>query len=219
MISLAIVPSHRTEPRPATGTRERLLDAAMHLFADRGYERTTIGDIEKAAGLSPRSGALYQYFDGKEDVLHAAVERQLEAVDDLSSVMDMLPLADLRSELTLLARWNLASLERRAELSRFVRREGDQLPARLRNKLYTRLVAAPYEQVVALLEERAEQAGAKLADAGTVALILVEGMAGYRTMRETFGRVPGDINDEQLIETWVDVAMALARARGLADTK
>src|ERR1700730_4266006 len=123
MIRPATVPSARVEHRPASGTQERLLDAAIGLFADRGYERTTVGEIEKAAGLSPRSGALYQYFQGKEEVLHAAVERQLEAVDDLSSVMDMLPLADLRSELTLLARWNLASLDRRAELSRFVRRE------------------------------------------------------------------------------------------------
>ncbi len=58
-----------------------------------------------------------------------------------------------------------------------------------------------------------------LADAPVVALILVEGMGGYRAMREPFGRVPGEVEDEQLIETWVDVAMLLARARGLADTE
>jgi len=187
----------------------------MSLFAEKGYERTTVGDIEKAAGLSPRSGALYQYFPAKEETLHAAVERQLEAVDDLTSVMDMLPLGDLRSELTLLARWDLASLQRRAELSRFVRREGDRLPARLRRKLYDRLVAKPYDQIFSLLRARAARAGTELPDVEAIAVLLVEGLAGYRGIRETFGRVPGDIDDEQVIAAWVDIAMATAEARGL----
>src|SRR2546421_9024600 len=39
------------------GTRARILDAAMALFAERGYQGTTVGDIEQAAGLAPRSGA------------------------------------------------------------------------------------------------------------------------------------------------------------------
>lgn len=136
-------------------------------------------------------------------------------MDDLSSVMEMLPLGDLRSELTLLARWNLASLERRAVLSRFVRREGDRLPPRLRDKLYARLVGIPYEHVVALLRARAARAGTELPDAQAIALILVEGLSAYRAMRETFGRVPGDVDDQAVIDTWVDIAMTLAKARGL----
>jgi AcrR family transcriptional regulator len=196
-------------------TRARLLDAAMSLFAQRGYEATSVGDIESAAGLAPRSGALYQHFRGKEEVLHAAVERQLEAIDELPSVMEMLPLGDLRAELTLMARWNLASLDRRSDLTRFVWREGDRLPAKLRNKLYRRLVAQPYEAITSWLRQRDELAGVDGVDHEALALVMVESMSAYRGMRSIFGRVPGDVDDDRLVETWVDVALAYAREYGV----
>jgi AcrR family transcriptional regulator len=191
-----------------------MLDAAS-LFSRNGYEATTVGDIESAAGLAPRSGALYQHFAGKEEVLEAAIERQLAAVAQLPSVVDMLPLGDLRAELTLLARWNLASLEQRSELTRFIRREGDRLPAKLRNKLYRRLVAAPYATVTAWLRHRAEQSGVEAFDYDALALIMVESMSAYVGMRTTFGRVPGDVDDERLVETWVEVCLAFAREQGM----
>jgi AcrR family transcriptional regulator len=192
-----------------------MLDEAISLFARKGYDATTVGDIESAAGLAPRSGALYQHFSGKEEVLEAAVERQLAAVDDLPSVMDMLPLGDLRAELTLLARWNLASLEQRSELTGLIRREGGRLPIKLRNKLYQRLVAAPYQTITAWLRDRAERSGARGVDYDALALIMAESMSAYRGMRATFGRVPGGVDDERLVETWVDVCLAFARQHGI----
>jgi AcrR family transcriptional regulator len=216
VLDLTQMPAADVKQRGSAATRARLLDAAMTLFAERGYEATTVGDIERAAGMAPRSGALYQYFAGKDEVLRAALERQLEAVDDLGSVVDMLPLGDLEAEITLLARWNLNSLDRRAELTRFVRREGDRLPPALRRKLYDRLVGRPYDQVISLLRTRAEQASADPADLETLAVILIESMGAFRAMRETFGRVVDDIDDERFIAAWVSLAMAAARERGLA---
>jgi len=48
-------------------TKERIINAAKKLFAERGYQKTTIMDISKQAGLS--EAALYEYFKGKEDLL------------------------------------------------------------------------------------------------------------------------------------------------------
>ena len=47
-----------TEPG---STRQRLLDEGMRLFAERGFRATGVGDIEAAAGLQPRRGALYKH--------------------------------------------------------------------------------------------------------------------------------------------------------------
>src|SRR5215212_10683799 len=116
-------------PERKAATRERLMSAAMALFAERGFAGTSVGEIERAAGLAPRSGALYQHFKGgKEQLLRFAIEHELRAIDELGSVMEMLPLGDLCAEFTLLARWNLGSLERRSALARFVRRDGARLP-------------------------------------------------------------------------------------------
>ncbi len=67
------------EPTPAPDGRDdpiraRLLDAAVAVFAARGYDGTRVMDIVKAAGLS--TGALYGRFACKEDLLREAVVRR-----------------------------------------------------------------------------------------------------------------------------------------------
>ncbi|ANY08253.1 TetR/AcrR family transcriptional regulator [Pseudonocardia sp. HH130630-07] len=49
------------------GAQERLQDAAIALFAERGYERTTVADIAGGAGLTERS--FYNHFSDKREVL------------------------------------------------------------------------------------------------------------------------------------------------------
>lgn len=57
-------------------TRQRLVATAARLFADRGYEATSIEDILEEAGVS--RGALYHHFDSKETVLEAVLQ-EIEA--------------------------------------------------------------------------------------------------------------------------------------------
>jgi AcrR family transcriptional regulator len=199
----------------AAPTRDRLMSAAMALFAERGFDGTSVGEIERAAGLAARSGALYQYFKGgKEELLRTTIERELEAIDELGSVLDMLPLGDLQAELTLVARWNLASLERRSQLSRFVRRDAARLPADLRDTLYDRLVDQPYRLIVEWLRRRLPDTG-PAPDLYPLALILAESMGSYRSIRQTFGRVPDAVDDERFVAAWVQTALALARHYGI----
>ncbi len=48
-------------------TRERIINAAKRLFAEQGYQKTTVVDISRQAGLS--EAAMYEYFQGKEALL------------------------------------------------------------------------------------------------------------------------------------------------------
>jgi AcrR family transcriptional regulator len=192
------------------------MDAALKLFAEHGYKATTVGAIEQAAGLAPRSGALYQHFKGKQPLLETMVDRELAEMDELAHAIGMFPLGDLRAELTMLARWNLASLDRRAELTRFVHRDANLLPKRLRTKLYDRLVARPYAQVVAWLENRFRVAGIDPPDLDALALILIESMASYRELKRLFGHIPGQVDDGRFIDAWVEAALAVAHRYGLS---
>ena len=47
-------------------TVEKILDAAAALFAEKGYQSTTLQDIIDATGLS--KGAVYHHFRGKQRV-------------------------------------------------------------------------------------------------------------------------------------------------------
>ncbi|MCQ0008495.1 TetR/AcrR family transcriptional regulator [Actinomadura madurae] len=61
-------------------TRQALATAALRLFAERGYEETTIADIAAAADVSPRT--FFSYFPSKEDVVFAEIDDRLAEVSE-----------------------------------------------------------------------------------------------------------------------------------------
>ena len=64
----------RAEGREA---REELLDAALRVFARRGYREASVDEIAGEAGYS--KGALYWHFSGKEELLVALLEERIDA--------------------------------------------------------------------------------------------------------------------------------------------
>lgn len=54
-------------------TRERILNAALHCFAQNGYEAASISDIALQLGIS--KGALYRHFSNKRAILDAIIVR------------------------------------------------------------------------------------------------------------------------------------------------
>jgi len=61
------VKSQVTDEKLVSKRREQIVAAAVELFSDRGYYRTTIQDIARKAGVS--IGLIYQYAQTKEDIL------------------------------------------------------------------------------------------------------------------------------------------------------
>ena len=59
--------------------RRELIDTAERLFIAQGYDQTSISDITKEVNVS--QGAFYYYFDSKEDVLVAAMEKQIALME------------------------------------------------------------------------------------------------------------------------------------------
>ncbi|WP_435973413.1 ScbR family autoregulator-binding transcription factor [Streptomyces sp. Qhu_M48] len=59
----------------AIRTRRVILESAAAVFAERGYERTTIGEILVRAGVT--KGALYFHFASKEDLALGVLDAQL----------------------------------------------------------------------------------------------------------------------------------------------
>ncbi len=65
-IALASRPLSRRE-RHSAAVRQRLFDAAMRLFAERGFTETTVEDITNAADVG--KGTFFNYFPSKEELL------------------------------------------------------------------------------------------------------------------------------------------------------
>ena len=60
--------------------REKIIQAAIESFAQTGFDRTKMEDIAKRLGLS--KGAIYLYFNSKEDLFLAICEHYLKVMRD-----------------------------------------------------------------------------------------------------------------------------------------
>ena len=58
--------------RPKT-RKDRIMDAALRIFAEKGFQIATITEISKEAGVS--EATIYEYFGTKEDLLFAIPEK------------------------------------------------------------------------------------------------------------------------------------------------
>ena len=62
------------------GAQERLTEAALDLYLERGYDNVTVADIAERAGLTRRS--YFRYFPDKREVLFPGAERLPEIVGE-----------------------------------------------------------------------------------------------------------------------------------------
>lgn len=107
-------------------TRERLVRAALELFATAGYHDTTTPDIAKKAGVA--EGTIYRHFDGKRQLLNELYRGAARAASKLVKDADALNVGP-RQKLAELGRGLVAGAVREPAAARlfFVLRHGDLL--------------------------------------------------------------------------------------------
>ena len=66
------MPTRGPAPHGSPDARRAVLDAARELFAERGFERTTMRAVGTRAGVNP--ALIYHYFGDKDGLLAAALE-------------------------------------------------------------------------------------------------------------------------------------------------
>lgn len=85
----------KVDPQYLQARRRQIMDAALTCFAREGFHRATMQEIIRETGLS--AGAIYRYFDSKEDIVgaiaeeHRALERRvLENARERADVREVL---------------------------------------------------------------------------------------------------------------------------------
>jgi AcrR family transcriptional regulator len=194
-------------------TRRRILDEAVHLFATRGYDATTVADIQIACGLTPGSGALYKHFPSKAAILEHAVHDNLErlAARNAETSDARLP-DDPREALRVLADvvWAFMSADR--ELIRLMIREFAGFPD-LFERMWQGVVANVYDRGTAWITGLREEGRTDVADPEATAAVLVASLTYYPILDVLIGHTPGDLTPDRFRTAWIEHAIATLNLR------
>ncbi|MBK8491587.1 MAG: TetR/AcrR family transcriptional regulator [Saprospirales bacterium] len=77
-------------------SKAAIMEAALELFATKGFSSTSISQIAQAAGIS--KGLMYNYFESKEQLLHEIIKGAFEEADGLM-MQTMAQLIDPKAQL------------------------------------------------------------------------------------------------------------------------
>lgn len=134
--------------RPAGRTADAILDAAEALFAERGYEGTSLRDVADRVGV--RAPSLYNHFESKEALYGAVLERSVGPVLELLAAAAQSD-AGGRPDRARLVSEVMALLARRPHLSRLILHETLAGGRRL-TPMVERFIGPAFERAEALVE-------------------------------------------------------------------
>jgi AcrR family transcriptional regulator len=181
-----------SRPRNADGQRTRaaILDAALDLFADKGFFGTTLRDIATAVGV--RESALYNYFAGKdalfEELIVSSQEEKHERLQAIAADESL----DLREALEQLASAILENYElpRQQRLFRVLLSDGIRLARGGRMNLLERMGSSGRGPLHDLLRRAVRQNALRDADMTMMVLAFVSPLMLWRQARAVDAAVP-----------------------------
>jgi AcrR family transcriptional regulator len=201
----------------AVGTRDRIVNAAMGLFAEKGYAATTVADIERAAGLQPRAGGMYRHFPSKVAVLAAGVRGELETLTALQSAEVVTPMLELRDLLVLFARVGLVQLDNQRSFHRILYRDLEAFPELLA-EVQERLVWSSSRDLAGRLAQMHKDGLVADVDFEAVATIAVGALVNRSVIESTLG-VSAPVDDDRLVDTWADMVASYLRPPAATGTR
>ena len=84
-------------------TKERIMQAALKLFVEQGYQKTSIASIETEAGLAPRAGAFYRHFESKAALVLEIAKAYVSETPEEFGLDRLADYGDTRAELVAIA--------------------------------------------------------------------------------------------------------------------
>lgn len=194
-----------------TPGRERLLAAALRLFADKGYAATSVADIQQAAGLAPGSGALYKHFASKQALLEAAVQHRIDSIVSAREQYDAGAPATVREAVSTAGRLIWTNLRETEELVRVTLRDAGAVAAlgALEEQTWQTITDNAYQRFADELTASNRSGRTAIPDPAATAAVAIAGLSHYATLRALTGRSPGNLDEERYFEAWVDQTTTL----------
>lgn len=178
-------------PKNADGqrTRQAILDAALDLFADKGFFGTSLRDVARAVGV--RESALYNYFTGKDALFDALLDAHQTIKSERLTVFAEGAITDGRALLEQLAISMLASFvePREQKLFRILLSDGVRLARLGRFNLYERLTSGRVG-VTAILARLTREGWLRKADPNLLGVAFMSPLVTWRQLHAIDADLP-----------------------------
>ena len=185
----------------ASHTRERIMDVALQLFAEKGVAAVPITSIEAGAGLSAGSGSFYRHFKDKMELLSAVVDRELIRVrkDPNAQVSKAPPDIPPAEALAIQLRADFDFLRDLLPLIAILMWEKGRAP-NLARRVHETMNERGVELGIADLMLRTPAAPVK-EDPAAAATVMMSAMVGYFLSVEYFGQPPAGVDEDRFTTT------------------
>ena len=204
-------------PRNADGqrTRRAILDAALDLFADKGYFGTSLRDVASAVGV--RESALYNYFAGKEALFDALLDAHQTTKRERLAPLAEGPIRDGRTLLMQLAQSTLDSYvePREEKLFRILMSDGIRLAKVGRLNLHERM-GHGRERMLDIMSRLIREGWLRRADVNMLSLAFLSPLIVWRQLHAIDANLPMIKNPRAFARQHVDQFLSGAAATGRA---
>ncbi len=181
-----------SRPRNADGqrTRRAILDAALDLFAEKGFFGTSLRDVAAAVGV--RESALYNYFPSKDALFDALIATDHEEKTERLAALAEGSIADGGAALEQMALAMLANfaLPRQQQLFRILMSDGIRLAATGRINLLERMGSSGRGPVHELMRRLIRAGAVRDADVTTLVVAFVSPLILWRHVRAINADLP-----------------------------
>jgi AcrR family transcriptional regulator len=178
-------------PRNADGqrTRQAILDAALDLFAAKGYFGTSLRDVATAVGV--RESALYNYFAGKAALFDALLDAHQATKNERLAPLADGPIKDGRTLLLQLAQSTLDSYvePREEKLFRILMSDGIRLAKEGRLNLHERM-GHGRERMLDIMSRLIREGWLRKADVNTLSLAFLSPLIVWRQLHAIDASLP-----------------------------
>jgi AcrR family transcriptional regulator len=204
------VPTIETRGRPRIRDDDDILRAALHAFAEHGYDGMSLRTLNAEMGLS--RGTINQRFRSKEQLWYAAVDHEFRhLIDDLNAELEQraVPDDDL-SRLREGIRAFLIASVRRPELVRLMNQEGLHSTSRL-DHIMTSFTLPTLTPVWHALNRLADAGVVRRMPARTLLFLVAHGAAAPFTLgplSDRFDPVDGPLDPVDHIELVTDIIVS-----------
>jgi AcrR family transcriptional regulator len=192
----------------AASGRDRLLAAALKLFADKGYAATSVADIQRASGLAPGSGALYKHFASKRELLEAAVEHRIDSIVAAREQYDAGQPESVEQAVRTAGQliWN--NVNQSEDLLKVMLREPDEL-GDLDEKTWQVITDNAYQRFADELAALNRSGRTSIPDPEAAAAVAIASLSYAGTLQALSGRLPGNIDADRYFEAWVSQTVSV----------